>query len=152
MGGGWWLARVNRLTRNPVKGDFLELLVKSLLLLPHSVEGRQDLVIVSMHVQHFVGTTVQASTVSLELEALSGIVHVLDGWGPLGAVLAELGRGLARRRGLAFSIWFLLLGNPIAGFHFFLGRLVGFLFTLRVRLLKLLEQLLLMVFILLDQD
>ena len=120
------------------KGDFLYLLAKSLLFLPHSMEGRQDFVIVSMHVQRLVGMTVQASTVSLELEALSSVVRVLDGWGPLGAVLAELGRGLARRGGLAFSIWFLLLGNPIAGFHFYLGRVVGFLFTLRVGLLKLL--------------
>ena len=135
-----------------LEGNFLELLAKSLLFLPHSVEGRQDLVIVSMHVQRLIGTTVQASTVSLELEALSGIVRVLNGWIPLGAVLAELGRGLARRRGLAFSIWFLLLGNPLAGFHFFLGRLVGFIFTLRVGLLKLLEQLLLTVLVLLDQD
>ena len=83
------------------------------------MEGRQDFVIMSMHVQRLVGTTVQASTISLELEALSSVVCVLDGWGPLGAVLAELGGRLARRRGLAFSVWFLLLGNPIAGFHFF---------------------------------
>ena len=80
-----------------LEGNFLELLAKSLLLIPHRVEGRQDLVIVSMHVQRLIRTTVQASTVSLELEALSGIVRVLDGWGPLGTVLAELGGGLARR-------------------------------------------------------
>ena len=43
----------------PLEGNFLELLAKSLLFLPHSVEGRQDLVIVSMHVQHLIGTTVQ---------------------------------------------------------------------------------------------
>ena len=77
----------------------------------------------SMHIQRFVGMTVQVSTVSLELEALSSDVHALDGWGPLGAVLAELGERLARHRGLAFSVWFLLLGNPCAGFHFLLGRL-----------------------------
>ena len=106
-----------------LKGDFLQLLAKSLLLLPHSMEGRQDFVIVSMHVHSLVGTTVQASTVSLELEALSGIVRVLDGWGPLGTVLAELGGGLARRRGLAFPIGFLLLGNPFSRFIFFLGGL-----------------------------
>ena len=83
-----------------LKGNFLELLAKSLLLLPHSMEGgRQDFVIVSMHVQRLVGTTVRVSTISLDLEALGSVVRVLNGWGPLGAVLAELGRGLARRRG-----------------------------------------------------
>ena len=106
----------------------------------------------STHVQRFVGTAIQASTVSLELEALSCVVRVLNGRGPLGAVLAELGGGLARRRGLALSIWFLLLGNSFSGFQCLLWRLVGFLFTLRVGLLKLLEQLLLMVLVLLDQD
>ena len=61
-----------------LKGDFLELLAKSLLLLlPHCMEGRQDLVIVSMHVQRFVGTTVQASTIDLELQALGSVVRVL---------------------------------------------------------------------------
>ena len=38
----------------------------------------------SMHVQRLIRTTVQASTVSLELEALSGILRVLNGRGPLG--------------------------------------------------------------------
>ena len=32
----------------------------------------------SMHVQRLVGTTVQASTISLELEALSSVVRVLN--------------------------------------------------------------------------
>ena len=48
-----------------------------------------------VHVQRLVGSTVQASTVGLELEALSCVVRVLDGRGPLGAVLAELGGRLA---------------------------------------------------------
>ena len=50
-----------------LKGDFLELLTKSLLFLPHSVEDRQDLVIVSMHVQRLVGTTVQQVPSALNL-------------------------------------------------------------------------------------
>ena len=50
-----------------LKGDFLELLAKSLLFLPHSVEGRQDLVIVSMHVQRLVGTIVHRVPSALNL-------------------------------------------------------------------------------------
>ena len=106
-----------------LKGDFLELLAKSLLLLPHSVEGRQDFVIVSMHVQRFVGTTVQASTISLALEALSSVVRVLGGWGPLGAVLAELVDGLLGAEALLFLSGFCFLEIRSQGFIFFLGGL-----------------------------
>ena len=60
-----------------LKGDFLELLAKSLQFLPHSMEGRQDLVIVSMHVHSLIRTTVQASTVSLVLVSNVGIYRYI---------------------------------------------------------------------------
>ena len=69
-----------------------------------------------------------------------------------GAYLAELGGRLAGRGGLAFSDWFLLLGNSIACLDLFLGRLLGFIFTLLVGLLTLLEELFLTVLVLFDQD
>ena len=97
----------------------------------------------------FVGTTVQASTIGLEVQALGSVVRVLNRWGPLGAVLAELGGQLAGCRGLA---WLLLLRDTIAGLHLLLGRLVVLIFTLLVGLLKLLEELFLTVLVLFDQD
>ena len=105
----------------------------------------------SMHVQHFVGTTVQASTVSLELEALSGIVRVLNGWGPLGAVRQSLAEDLLGAEALPFH-WFSASWESDRRVSFFSWEACRIPFTLRVRLLKLLEQLLLTVLILLDQD
>ena len=83
-----------------LEGQLLELLVEGLLFLPHRMEGREDLVVVPVHVQRLVGATVQAGAIGLELQALSCVMSVLDGRGPLGAVLAELGGRLARRGGL----------------------------------------------------
>ena len=101
-----------------LKGGFLELRAKSLLFLPHSMEGRQDFVIVSMHVHSLVGTTVQASTVSLELEALSGIVRVLMAGAHLAQFWQSLAEDLLGAEALLSPSGFCFLGIRLSGFIF----------------------------------
>ena len=82
------------------------------------MEGRQDFVIVPMHAQSLVGTTVQASTISLELEALSSVVRVLMAGAHLAQFWQSLADGLLGAEALLSPSGFCFLGIRSSGFIF----------------------------------